>query len=87
MALDLIKSINERSLLIADLKGDESMEIQRKAIKLHGELGKGAFGIVKRGTLMKDGMTVAVKMLKSEIRNVHVKCHPLRSTLFISRSR
>lgn len=71
MALDLIKSINDRSLLIADLKGDESMEIQRKSIKLHNELGKGAFGVVKRAILMKNGKetTVAVKMLKSKLNH------------------
>lgn len=70
MALDLINSINDRSLLIADLKGDELMEIHRKAIKLHDELGKGAFGVVKRAMLTRDGLetTVAVKMLKSKIR-------------------
>ena len=69
MALDLINSINDRSLLIADLKGDESMEIQRKSINLHNELGKGAFGVVKRAILIKNGKetTVAVKMLKSKI--------------------
>lgn len=75
MVLDLIKSINDRSLLIADLKGDEAMELRRKSIKLLDELGKGAFGVVQRALLMKDGMEtmVAVKMLKSKIRNLHVR--------------
>lgn len=79
--LDLIKSINDRSLMIADLKGDEFMEIPKEAIEidLNNELGKGAFGVVKRATLRKDGvnMTVAVKMLKGKIRNLKVTCHSL----------
>lgn len=68
--LDLIKTITNRSMLeaIAGLTRDETMEIERENIALLEALGEGAFGLVNKAVLVKDGEKhqVAVKMLKSE---------------------
>lgn len=70
MDLDLIKTITNRSMLeaIADLTRDETMEIERENIALMEALGEGAFGLVKKAVLVRDGSKhqVAVKMLKSK---------------------
>lgn len=70
MDLDLIKTITNRSMLeaIADLTRDETMEMERENIALLEALGEGAFGLVNKAILAKDGVKhqVAVKMLKSK---------------------
>lgn len=69
MDLDLIKSITNRSMLeaIADLTRDEEMEVERENITVLEALGEGAFGLVKKAIIVKEGKKhqVAVKMLKS----------------------
>jgi SpoVK/Ycf46/Vps4 family AAA+-type ATPase len=69
MDLDLIKTITNRSMLeaIADLTRDEMMEVERENIRVLEALGEGAFGLVKKAIIIKDGEKhqVAVKMLKS----------------------
>lgn len=69
MDLDLIKSITNRSLLeaIADLTRDDEMEVERENITVLEALGEGAFGLVKKAIIVKEGKKhqVAVKMLKS----------------------
>lgn len=71
MDLDLIQTITNRSMLeaIADLTRDETMEIDKESISVLEVLGEGAFGLVKKAILVRDGMKrhVAVKMLKSKI--------------------
>lgn len=44
------------------------MEVERENITLLETLGEGAFGVVKKAILVKNGqkLQVAVKMLKSE---------------------
>lgn len=85
MSLDLIKSITNRNMLevIADLTRDETMEIERENIALLEALGEGAFGLVKKAILVKDGSKhqVAVKMLKSEINFIF---YPAQSDSFQS---
>lgn len=70
MDLDLIKTISNRLTLeaIDDLRRDEKMEVERENITLLETLGEGAFGVVKKAILVKNGqkLQVAVKMLKSE---------------------
>lgn len=70
MDLDLIKSISNRSLLeaIESLTRDALMEVERENINLMEDLGEGAFGLVRKGILMKNGkkQLIAVKMLKSK---------------------
>lgn len=70
MDLDLIKTITNRSMLeaIADLTRDETMEMERENIALLEALGEGAFGLVNKAILVRDGVKhqVAVKMLKSK---------------------
>lgn len=69
MDLDLIQSITNRSMLeaIADLTRDDKMEVERENITVLEALGEGAFGLVKKAIIIKDGAKhdVAVKMLKS----------------------
>ena len=71
MDLDLIKSITNRTMLeaIADLTRDEIMEIEREQINVLEMLGEGAFGLVKKAMMVRDGKKhqVAVKMLKSKM--------------------
>lgn len=71
MDLDLVKTITNHSMLqvVADLTRDETMEIERENITLLDKLGEGAFGLVKKAALVKDGLKrqVAVKMLKGEL--------------------
>lgn len=70
MDLDLIKSITNHSMLeaIADLTRDTTMEVERESIELMEALGEGAFGLVKKAIVIRDGakQQVAVKMLKSK---------------------
>lgn len=42
----------------------DSMEVNANDIEIHGILGEGAFGIVKKGILKSHNKAVAVKMLK-----------------------
>jgi tyrosine-protein kinase receptor torso len=69
MDLDLIKTITNRSMLeaIADLTRDDEMEVERENITVLETLGEGAFGLVKKAIIVKEGSKhqVAVKMLKS----------------------
>lgn len=49
-------------------KDEDEMEIKPTDVELFEEIGKGAFGIVRRGTLVRKGnqtnRAIAVKMLK-----------------------
>lgn len=69
MDLDLIKTITNRSMLeaIADLTRDDLMEVERENIRVLEALGEGAFGLVKKAIIIKEGEKhqAAVKMLKS----------------------
>jgi hypothetical protein len=73
MDLDLIKSITKHSMLksVADLSKDTTMEIRREDVTVLEALGEGAFGLVKKAILRREGKThqVAVKMLKSKLIN------------------
>lgn len=48
-------------------------EIPRQYLKISDELGSGAFGVVKKGYLMRNNKVVecAVKMLKSKFEKLH----------------
>lgn len=74
MDLDLIKTITNRSMLeaIADLTRDDTMEVERENITMLETLGEGAFGLVKKAIIIKDGEKhqVAIKMVKSEEKHI-----------------
>jgi hypothetical protein len=86
MDLDLIKTITNRSMLeaIADLTRDEMMEVERENIRVLEALGEGAFGLVKKAIIIKDGEKhqVAVKMLKSTEKKISIHSASNDSTYF-----
>jgi hypothetical protein len=70
MDLDTVKILSTGTVLdsIAELTKDENMEVEKENITLLELLGEGAFGLVKKATMIKNGekVHVAVKMLKSK---------------------
>lgn len=70
MDIEAVKSMSTGTVidLIAELTKDETMEVEKENISILEQLGEGAFGLVKRGLMIKNGEKeyVAVKMIKSE---------------------
>lgn len=73
MDLEAVKTMSKGTLLesIAELTKDELMEVERESITMLELLGEGAFGLVNKALLIRNGekQYVAVKMLKSKISN------------------
>lgn len=70
MDLEAVKTMSTGTVLdsIAELTKDDSMEVERENITILELLGEGAFGLVKKALMIRNGEKeyVAVKMLKSE---------------------
>lgn len=70
MDIEIVKTMSTGTVLeaIAELTKDERMEVERENITVLQLIGEGAFGLVKKGLIIKNGEKeyVAVKMLKSE---------------------
>lgn len=76
MDLETVKTISKGTVLnsIEELTKDELMEVERENISMLELLGEGAFGLVKKAVMVKNGEKryVAVKMLKSKkITNIY----------------
>lgn len=71
MDLETVKTISTGTVLdsIAELTKDVSMEIETENITMLESLGEGAFGLVNKALVIRNGekQYVAVKMLKSKI--------------------
>lgn len=69
MDLETVKTISTGTILdsIAELTKDTSLEIEMENITMLETLGEGAFGLVKKALMIRNGEAqyVAVKMLKS----------------------
>lgn len=70
MDLETVKTMSTGTVLdlIAELTKDELMEVERENITVLELLGEGAFGLVNKALMIKNGekQHVAVKMLKSK---------------------
>jgi hypothetical protein len=68
--IEIVKTISTGTVLdaIAELTKDERMEVERENITVLQLIGEGAFGLVKKGLIIKSGekQYVAVKMIKSK---------------------
>lgn len=70
MDIEIVKTMSTGTVLdaIAELTKDERMEVERENITVLQLIGEGAFGLVKKGLIIKNGEKeyVAVKMIKSK---------------------
>ena len=70
MDIEAVKSMSSGTVLelISELTKDEFMEVDKENITVLEQLGEGAFGLVKKGLIIRNGEKehVAVKMIKSE---------------------
>lgn len=70
MDIEAVKSMSTGTVLelIAELTKDEIMEVEKENITVLEQLGEGAFGLVKKGLMIRNGekQHVAVKMIKSK---------------------
>lgn len=70
MDIEAVKSMSSGTVLelISELTKDEFMEVEKENITVLEQLGEGAFGLVKKGLVIRNGEKehVAVKMIKSE---------------------
>jgi hypothetical protein len=70
MDIEIVKTISTGTVLdaIAELTKDERMEVQRENITVLQLIGEGAFGLVNKGLIVRNGekQNIAVKMIKSE---------------------
>jgi hypothetical protein len=77
MDLETVKTISTGTVLdsIAELTKDASMEIETENITMLESLGEGAFGLVKKALVIRNGekQYVAVKMLKSKTIVLNLK--------------
>ncbi|CRK86777.1 CLUMA_CG000609, isoform A [Clunio marinus] len=79
--------VSKLAKAIADLTRDERMETEKENVRLLEVLGEGAFGVVRKAILLKDGTTkshVAVKMLKNcanldDIKQFHQEISVMKS--------
>ena len=75
MDIEAVKSLSSGTVLelISELTKDEFMEVEKENITILEQLGEGAFGLVKKGLIIRNGEKehVAVKMIKSESKILH----------------
>ena len=74
MDIEAVKSMSSGTVLelISELTKDEFMEVEKENITILEQLGEGAFGLVKKGLMIRNGEKehVAVKMIKSEYQKI-----------------
>ncbi|KAG5673371.1 hypothetical protein PVAND_003427 [Polypedilum vanderplanki] len=86
--IEIVKTMSTGTVLdaIAELTKDEKMEIERENITVLQLIGEGAFGLVKKGLIIKNGekQYVAVKMIKNtsnleDIKQFHQEISVMKS--------
>ncbi|KAL7019949.1 hypothetical protein ACKWTF_011315 [Chironomus riparius] len=88
MDIEAVKSMSSGTVLelISELTKDEFMEVEKDNIAVLEQLGEGAFGLVKKGLVIRNGEKehVAVKMIKNtsnleDIKHFHQEIKVMKS--------